>query len=416
MVLLLHCSPCRATRWQDCGRKFRAALEYDANGNVSRYVHTQRPTRLLPGHPAPLMVTFDGCLAFCGGGPQTYPSDDITESLSTWILPLLGGLLLQVPFESGGAVGGMLLQVARWLGNPAAILMYTLRNMRDTGRAARLLLLLRRRPDRSVPDDCVLGYRDDADGGGDSSGDGDGGKCGAHRHPTANGTFGEYDDAVITIDYHDPRAGPPDKTNAFSDLRDGLYILTVLNQYELEAAGTRDGDLADARASVDDMYAVLLFALFSRGAAANTDERWHDNCPRNTSGHHQDAGPVSSSSSKLLCRRRAALAEHLRATRKHSAVPVLASVLWFGVAMAISVSKAFRNGQRQRVQPGAGPARELAAAARRVRRRRPQPDEQPARAPGAAAVSGLRHDGGPRGGLLLFGGSGGGLCGCCCCS
>jgi hypothetical protein len=117
----------------------------------------------------------------------------------------------------------------------------------------------------------------------------------------------------------------------------------VLNQYELEAAGTRDGDMADARACANDMYAVLLFALFLRSTATNSDERWHGNSPRSTSGHHQDTKPVSSSSSKLLCRRRAALAEHLRATRKHSIVPVLASVLWFGIALAISVSKAFRT-------------------------------------------------------------------------
>jgi hypothetical protein len=191
LVLLLHSPPCRATRWEDCGRKFRAALEYDANGNVSCYVYTQRLTRLLPGHPAPLMATFDGCLATCGGGPQPYPLDDITESLSTWILPLLGGLLLQVPFESGGAVSGILPQAARWLGNPAAILMYTLLNMRETRHAARLLPLFWQ-SDRSVhdncirgywDDDCIQGYWDDVDGsGGDSNGDGNESKPGALRH------------------------------------------------------------------------------------------------------------------------------------------------------------------------------------------------------------------------------------------
>jgi hypothetical protein len=44
-----------------------------------------------------------------------------------------------------------------------------------------------------------------------------------------------------------------------------------------------------------------------------------------------------------LCCRRAALANDLRATRKRNVVPVLLSVLWFLVSMAVSIEKAFRN-------------------------------------------------------------------------
>jgi hypothetical protein len=217
------------------------------------------------------MASFNGCLAFCGRGLQAHAWDDINQSLTTWILPLLGGLLLQVPFESSNTVGDMLLQAARWLGNPAAILMYTLRNMRDTGRASRLLLLWwQRRQDHSGPNDYILESPDDVDdGGNDSRADGCGGKHNA-LNPEANsdGAFCEYDDAIITIDYHDPRAGPLDMSNAISNLRDGLYILTVLNQYELEAAAdARNGDLADTWSSIDGLYAVLLFALFSRGTS-----------------------------------------------------------------------------------------------------------------------------------------------------
>ncbi len=103
------------------------------------------------------MATFAGCLVFCSRGPRAYEADDLIESLTTWILPLLGGLLLQVLFESCGGVGSMLRQLARWLSNAAAILMHILRNMRDTGRAARLLLRLRQQLGGSGSDDCVLG-------------------------------------------------------------------------------------------------------------------------------------------------------------------------------------------------------------------------------------------------------------------
>jgi hypothetical protein len=76
LVLLLHGSACRAMRWQGWGRKLCAAVEHDTDGSMSHFVYTQWPTRLLPGHPAPLMATLDGCLAFCRRGTRqtTSPS------------------------------------------------------------------------------------------------------------------------------------------------------------------------------------------------------------------------------------------------------------------------------------------------------------------------------------------------------
>ncbi len=89
-------------------------------------------------HPALPMITLEGCRAFCGGGPMLYSWDILTESFMTWLLPLLGGLLLQIPLESGGSISATVLQLARWLGSPIVIMTLTLHDILDTRRACRL--------------------------------------------------------------------------------------------------------------------------------------------------------------------------------------------------------------------------------------------------------------------------------------
>jgi hypothetical protein len=73
-------------------------------------------------------------------------------------------------------------------------------------------------------------------------------------------------------------------------------------------------------------------ASLSDGAAADgtVDSSGAQNCYRDDRLSH-------------FCCRRAALANDLCAIRKRSVVPVLLSVLWFLVSMAISIGKAFRS-------------------------------------------------------------------------
>ncbi|KAI9890594.1 MAG: hypothetical protein M1814_003792 [Vezdaea aestivalis] len=88
-----------------------------------------------------------------------------------------------------------------------------------------------------------------------------------------------------------------DTAAAFAELRDSLYILCVLNQYAF------DHD------KPEEVKALLNKALFYR--------------------------------SPVLIERRKKLAASLRCARKHGVVQVLISLLWFLVALIISIYKAF---------------------------------------------------------------------------
>lgn len=61
-------------------------------------------------------VSYEGCRALCGSGNDRYPWSETAQTLSTWLLPILG-MLLQAPFASN-QFWGTLLVLARWLGSP----------------------------------------------------------------------------------------------------------------------------------------------------------------------------------------------------------------------------------------------------------------------------------------------------------
>jgi hypothetical protein len=134
--------------------------------------------------------------------------------------------------------------------------MYTIRSICDTGRACELF-------DRLTTSDSSLAYQADSGGRG--------------MRVTVC-PLGEYDTA--STDDGGVGARPGDKTIASADLRNGLYILSVLNQYELEAASP-SGSSTDSRALAGNMFDVILFALFARGTAipdvavAASDSRAH---------------------------------------------------------------------------------------------------------------------------------------------
>ncbi|KAF2634402.1 hypothetical protein P280DRAFT_413855 [Massarina eburnea CBS 473.64] len=75
-----------------------------------------------------------GCKAICGSGPDYYHWTDVSSTITTWILPIVG-TLLQAPFESN-EFGRTVLAIMRWVGSPIASLSYVLWNIKVSAKAA----------------------------------------------------------------------------------------------------------------------------------------------------------------------------------------------------------------------------------------------------------------------------------------
>lgn len=110
--------------FQTCSKIFDDGLK-SGNETIIGYAYTGHPLGLLPGHKPPDLITHEGCVALCGSSPKFYPWDKISDTITTWVLPLAGGLILQLPFESNQRLS-TLFTLCRWLGSPIASLMYIL--------------------------------------------------------------------------------------------------------------------------------------------------------------------------------------------------------------------------------------------------------------------------------------------------
>lgn len=75
-----------------------------------------------------------GCHHVCGHGADYYPWEDASQTITTWLLPVVG-TLLQAPFESN-ATKRTMLAIARWCGSPIASLSYVLWNIKVSAKAA----------------------------------------------------------------------------------------------------------------------------------------------------------------------------------------------------------------------------------------------------------------------------------------
>ncbi len=147
--------------------------------------------------------------------------------------------------------------------------------------------------------------------------------------------------------------------NSFSHLCDSLYILTILNQFEL-----------DYDNYVPNVHAFLCYALFCYEAGAGNDDSGDESSSHNVSVLSASAGvggspPITAASAATsteavavaslapddalvtavpqLQHQRAVLAQHLRAMRKHGVVPALLSLFGFAAALAISIPQAYRQ-------------------------------------------------------------------------
>ncbi|KZF18994.1 hypothetical protein L228DRAFT_51955 [Xylona heveae TC161] len=117
------------------------------------------------------IISLEGCLQLCGHGTALYSWSDASQTISTWVLPIIG-MILQAPFESND-FWGTVWTLCRWVGSPIASLSYVLWNIRVTGKCALMI-------DMAVP------YRK-----------------------------------------------LPDEDSEFAKVRDSLYILSVMNQFKM---------------------------------------------------------------------------------------------------------------------------------------------------------------------------------------
>ncbi|KAL8799579.1 MAG: hypothetical protein Q9182_005790 [Xanthomendoza sp. 2 TL-2023] len=115
--------------FEACGQEFVKG----AKDVYSHYVYRGPVHGVLESADASL-ITVEGCRALCGTGIAYYPWKDSSNSITTWVLPIIG-LLVQAPFESNQAWRTILL-LARWVGSPIAVLSYILWNIKVTGKCA----------------------------------------------------------------------------------------------------------------------------------------------------------------------------------------------------------------------------------------------------------------------------------------
>lgn len=195
------------------------------------------------------LITLEGCRTLCGEGSQYYPWSDISNTITTWVLPVIG-LILQAPFESNENFNSFL-ALSRWIGNPIASISYVLWNIKVIGKCAMMV-------DMATP----------------------------------------YDEF-------------PGEDSQFAGMRDSLYILSVMNQYEVRR------DLVEKEESIIAAEKLLRIALFS------------------------DELPMTSEAS--LTDKRKKLAGTIRVFRKKGVIPVFVSTLWFLLALAISIESSFGN-------------------------------------------------------------------------
>ena len=189
------------------------------------------------------IISLDGCRRLCGTGNQYYPWETSSSTISTWILPITG-ILLQAPFESN-EISKTIYAIARWLGSPIASLSYILWNVKVTSKCALLV-------DMST-------------------------------------VFEEV---------------PDNEDSQFAQIRDSLYILSVMNQYTIKP-----------RMPTIEAEKLLRIALFSDTLQLEAVEY----------------------ETRNLVQRRRQLARLIREERRKGAVPVFISLMWFLFSLAISL-------------------------------------------------------------------------------
>lgn len=151
----------------------RIAFEQNAT-NLDLYSYSGPVPGLNGSSDRQSIISEEGCRTLCGTGSQLYTWGIAANTITTWVLPIIG-LILQAPFESN-QFRKTFLAACRWVGSPIASLSYIFWNIKITGKCAIMV-------------DMATGYN-------------------------------EF----------------PDPNSEFRQLRDSFYILSVMNQYVINPA------------------------------------------------------------------------------------------------------------------------------------------------------------------------------------
>jgi hypothetical protein len=110
-----------------CGQSYMSNESLIARYNYSGLVVN------IPANPH-TQITSAGCTALCGSGNEYYPWVEISATITTWVLPILG-TLLQAPFESN-AFWRTVKAINRWIGSPISSLACILWDIEVSGKCA----------------------------------------------------------------------------------------------------------------------------------------------------------------------------------------------------------------------------------------------------------------------------------------
>ncbi|KAK8208025.1 hypothetical protein M8818_004063 [Zalaria obscura] len=139
-------------------------------------------------------ISEHGCVEFCGDGNDLYPWSQSSNTITTWVLPVVG-MLLQAPFVSN-AFWQTILSLARWVGSPMASLSYILWNIKVSGK-------------------CVMM-----------------GKC-------FDRSWNCQACSLVAVDMAIPYGDYPSEKSDFGSIRDSFYILSTMNQYTMKRRAMR---------------------------------------------------------------------------------------------------------------------------------------------------------------------------------
>ncbi|KAL5121718.1 hypothetical protein ACEQ8H_000405 [Pleosporales sp. CAS-2024a] len=110
-----------------CGEEYMSNPEL-----ISRYNYSGNILNI-PANPL-TQITYEGCKAVCGSGNAYYEWAEISATITTWVLPILGALL-QAPFESN-AFWRTVKAINRWIGSPISSLACILWDIEISGKCA----------------------------------------------------------------------------------------------------------------------------------------------------------------------------------------------------------------------------------------------------------------------------------------
>lgn len=126
-----------APNFDECSTKFLSSTppywNYTYYGSVSG-IFSDNSTKFAGKSNRSVLITVDGCRHLCHTGNQYYPWKDSSATITTWVLPVIG-LLLQAPYESND-FWRTLWALARWTGSPVASLSSILWNIKVTSKCA----------------------------------------------------------------------------------------------------------------------------------------------------------------------------------------------------------------------------------------------------------------------------------------